>query len=123
MKRRDLLMNSTFIHLLAVRVLEGSLSITDVPEMARPQVEEVLGDTDLLVDIYISRIMNFKQSFETIPESLKPLVEVRMNEETTNFNLYVAQIIDGLITLNEVPEQIRERVRSSAEYFLGKKLD
>ena len=116
-------MNSTFINLLAVRVLEGLLDINDVPAMALAQVEEVLADTNMLVDIYLSRVMNFQQAFETVPAHIQPLIEERMNEETTNFNLYVAQIIDGLITLNEVPEQIRERVRSSAEYFLGKKLD
>ena len=115
-------MNSTFINMLAVNVLEGKLSIDSVPVAARDQVLSVLNDLDLLVDIYISRVMNFKQAFETIPSHIQPLVEERLNEDSTNFNLYVAQIIDGIITLNDVPEKIRQKVKESAEYFLGKKL-
>lgn len=115
--------NSTFINLLAVKVLEGAMTMEQVPETARPQVQEVVGNTDLMVDIYLSRLMNLQQEFETIPLHIQPLVEARLNEETTNFNLYVAQIIDGLITLNDVPEKIRSKVKASAEYFLGKKLD
>ena len=116
-------MNSTFINLLAVRVLEGLLDINDVPAMALAQVEEVLADTNMLVDIYLSRVMNFQQAFETVPAHIQPLIEERMNEETTNFNLYVAEIIDGNMVLADVPEHLRQRVRASVEFFLGKKLD
>ena len=115
-------MNSTFINLLAVRVLEGLLDINDVPAMALEQVQAVLADTDMLVDIYLSRVMNFQQLFETVPAHIQPLIEERMNEETTNFNLYVAEIIDGNMTLEDVPEHLRKRVRESVEFFLGKKL-
>lgn len=115
--------NSTFINLLVVKVLEGALTMEQVPVNAREQVQEILDNSDLLVDIYLSRIMNFQQEFDTIPENLKPLVEERLNQESTNFNMYVAQIIDGIITLADVPDKIRTQVKISAEYFLGKKLD
>lgn len=110
--------------LLTSEVIKGNLTVDSIAfEDLRLQVEEMVNDKDMVIEIFINRIMRGVERVETVPEGIRADVEQALSQQTPSITLLVADILDGSKTIDEIPEGVREEVKSETERYLGKKIE
>ena len=113
------------IALYTRKVLNGEMTIEQVPALLREVVAMDIQDTEGLAILYAGKVLSSPLYMNDVPTVLIERVKELVAEATTstNINLYVAKILDGSTTIEEVPESVREDVIAEVESAIGKKVD
>lgn len=115
----------TMIALYTRKVLNGELTMEQVPALLRPVVEEDVANQDALIEVYVAQLLGNKIFFSQVPIILQDQVQAILDSMNgpTNLNIYVADMLDGKITSEDLPEAIRAEVIAEVEQHIGKKLE
>lgn len=113
------------IALYTRKVLNGEMTIEQVPALLKEVVAMDIQDTEGLAILYAGKVLSSPLYMNDVPTVLIDRVKELVAEATTptNINLYVAKILDGTTTIGEVPESVREDVITEVESAIGKKVD
>lgn len=113
------------IALYTKKVLNGELTIEQVPVLLREVVAMDIQDKESLAILYAAKVLRNSLYMNDVPTVLIERVNELVAEANTptNINLYVAKILDGTTTIEEVPESVREDVIAEVESAIGKKVD
>src|SRR5574344_1154955 len=112
------------IALYTKKVLNGEMTIEQVPVLLREVVSMDIQDKESLAILYASKVLGNPLYINDVPtvlvERVKELIAEANNPVA--LNILVAKIIEGTMDISEVPEDIREDVKAEVESAIGKKV-
>ena len=113
------------IALYTKKVLNGEMTIEQVPVLLREVVAMDIQDKESLAIMYAAKVLGNPLYINDVPtvlvERVKELVAEANNPVA--LNILVAKIIEGTMDISEVPEDIREDVKAEVESAIGKKVE
>lgn len=113
------------IALYTKKVLNGEMTIEQVPVLLREVVAMDIQDKESLAILYAAKVLGNPLYINDVPtvlvERVKELVAEANNPVA--LNILVAKIIEGTMDISEVPEDIKEDVKAEVESAIGKKVN
>lgn len=113
------------IALYTKKILNGEMTIEQVPVLLREVVAMDIQDKESLAIMYAAKVLGNPLYINDVPTVLVERVQELVAEANNPvaLNILVAKIIEGTMDISEVPEDIREDVKAEVESAIGKKVE